>query len=133
MHITLVTTGDVVPLGRSIQAVTGPYAGMWWRLDDVRRSDGDTPHVVHVSRLTRIGRHRMVASPGMFGLVIREAVTLWRHVCHLLTVTRRKVDDGLILGALALIPLALFEAFHGGETTRALLTQWLSSGNGGGH
>lgn len=129
MHITLVSTGEFVPIGRSVQAVTGPYAGQWWRLDDVRKTE--TCHVVHVSRLTRIGRHRMVAPAEVFGLVVREAVTLWRHVCHLLVVVRRKVDDGLILGALALIPLALFEAFHGGETARHMLMEWLGSSDGG--
>lgn len=126
MHITLVSTGDSVPLGRSVQAVMGPYAGTWWRVDDVRKADGR--HLVCASRAHRVGRHHIVVAPEVFGLVIQEIVAWYRHVVNILVSLRRKVDDGLILGALALIPLALFEAFHGGEATRELLVQWLGGG-----
>lgn len=126
MHITLATTGDTVEMGRLVQAVAGPYAGSWWRLDDVRKADG--VHVAHVSRKHRVGRHIMHCPAELFGLVVQEIVSLRRHALNVLCDLRRKVDDGIFLGFLALIPLALFEAFHGGEATRQLLESLFGPG-----
>jgi hypothetical protein len=129
MHITLATTGGTVVIGRLIQAVAGPYAGSWWRLDDVREADGG--HLVCASRPHRIGRHRITAPAEVFGLIVQEAVAWSRHVINILCDIRRKVDDGILLGFLALIPLALFEAFHGGEATRQLLESLFGPTEGG--
>lgn len=132
MHITLATTGDTVEMGRLVQAVAGPYAGSWWRLDDVRKTDG--VHVAHVSRKHRVGRHVMHCPAEMFGLVVQEIVSLARHALNVLADIQRRVDDGIFLGFLALIPLALFEAFHGGEATRQLLESLFNTqANTGGH
>lgn len=132
MHITLASTGVAVVPGRMIQAITGPYAGSWWRLDDVQKADGC--HVAHVSRSHRVGRHRMICPAEIFGLVVQDVVAWYRHAINVLHDVRRKVDDGLILGILALVPLAIFEAFHGGEATRQLLESLFNSRqNTGGH
>ncbi len=131
MHITLASTGDTVVIGRLVQAVCGPYAGSWWRLDDVRKADG--AHIAHASRSHRLGRHRIAVPAEMFGLVVQEIVSWVRHAVNILCDIRRKVDDGIFLGFLALIPLALFEAFHGGEATRQLLESLFGPGEGAGH
>lgn len=132
MHITLATTGDTVEIGRLVQAVTGPYAGSWWRLDDVRKTNG--VHMAHVSRKHRVGRHVMHCPAELFGLVVQEVIAWYRHAMNTLCDVRRKVDDGILLGFLALIPLALFEAFHGGEATRQLLESLFgATGAEGGH
>lgn len=131
MRITLASTGMDVPLGRSVQAVKGPYAGTWWRLDDVRKANGQ--HLICASRTHRVGRHRITVAPDMFGLVIEEIVRFARHCLNTLHAVRVKIDDGIILGFLALIPLALFEAFHGGEWTRHIIEVFFNSrANGGG-
>lgn len=134
MHrIILASTGAELMPGRSrVRALTGPHTGQWFTLHEVHSHKGE--HHVHVSRRTHAGRqHLHHCALSMFGLVVEEIVSLVRHVVNTLVHMRRKIDDGVILGALALIPLALFEAFHGGEWTRHLLEMLFNSrANGGG-
>lgn len=124
--ITLACSGrSVTPGVTHVQAVSGKHMGSWWRVDGVRTHKGS--HTVLASRRTRVGRQRITGAPDMFGLLVEEVVSLVRHAFNVLHAVRVKCDDGIILGALALVPLALFEAFHGGEMTRHLLESLFNS------
>lgn len=131
-RITLEATGAELCIGRSrVRALSGPHKGQWFTLAGVESDRGT--HTVHASRRTRVGMHHVRCAPDVFGLIVEEIVSLSRHALSTLVHVRRKIDDGLLLGALALVPLALFEAFHGGEVTRHLLeTLFNSRANGGG-
>lgn len=134
MTYLLTPEGISVTLGRHYSLVEqGPHKGTWWRLDELFH-DG-TQHMVRCSRKHRAGRVRRVFAPAVFGLTVHEELTRFKHAFNLVIHARRKVDDGIILGALALIPLALFEAFHGGEATRHLIEAIFNSraNSGGGH
>lgn len=136
MHrIILASTGSELTLGRSrVRALSGPHTGQWFTLNSVHSHKGE--HHLHVSRRTRAGVHHLPhCAPEVFGVIVEEIVNLYRHALNTLAHMRRKVDDGIILGALALVPLAVFEAFHGGEVTRHLLESMFNShvNTGGGH
>lgn len=126
MHKITSITGEEIPLGRMVMAQKGPHSGSWWRLDGLTETAGR--HLVTVSRLvSRLGRHRMVAPPEHFGLMVQQVVTFFRHLKNTCVRVWHKLDDGIILGALALVPLAFFEKYHLADTITALL------GFGGGH
>jgi len=131
-RITLASTGAEITLGRTcVRAVSGPHTGSWWRVDEIRSVKG--VHRVYASRRTRAGRQKRFFAPEIFGLLVEELTTWTRHALNVACHVRRKFDDGIILGALALVPLALFEAFHGGEYTRHLIEMLFNSrANGGG-
>lgn len=131
----LVTTdGTVVTLGRTTLPIHfGSHAGEWWRLDEIFH-DG-TQHMLRCSRLHRGKvRVRKVFAPVHFALEVMEEITHMRALVNRVHHTWQKIDEGLIMGVLALVPLALFEAFHGGEATRHLLESLFNSSvNTGGH
>lgn len=123
MNITLAGTGEPVELGRTVQATTGPYRGTWWVLVDVHRTDSG--HRVVASRPHRVGRHVIRVAPAVFGLIIDEVISWGRHALNTLNVWRQTMGSGVAMGLLALIPLALYEAIHGGELTRHILLRLL--------
>lgn len=107
MELILSATGESVPLGRHVQAVVGPYTGTWWRIDDVVKAENG--HRVLASRSHQLGRHRVCVPPHVFGLVIEEAVRLLRHLLNICHVVWSKVDEGLVMGVLALPALSLVD------------------------
>lgn len=113
------TTGLPVEFGRTVQAQSGPFAGSWWRLDALVKRDG-VWHV-SVSRSHRCGRRKVVAPPDVFGLLVREILTLLRRTRNLLVHVWQTIDEGIVMGALALLPLALFEHFHMAEVIVSLM------------
>jgi hypothetical protein len=123
MQLIMEATGEEILLGHhTVQAVQGPYRGTWWQIDDVVA--GDAGYRVHASRKHPLGRHRIVVPPHVFGLIIREAqrlmlrVLAWFHGCL------SELNTGLIMGVIALIPLAFFEQAHGAEAVAPLI-EWL--------
>jgi hypothetical protein len=113
--------GITVCLGRHYAMVEkGREKGTWWRLDELFH-DG-TEHRVRASRKHPAGRVHRTFPPAIFGLVVREEYTRVRLIINRLHHVWQKIDEGVYMGALALIPLAFFEAYHGGEVTRQLLT-----------
>lgn len=121
----LVTTEGIAVSLRVHHAVveSGPFRGTVWRIDELFH-DG-TDHCVRASRKHRAGRVRGVFHPSVFGLMVQEEFTRIRRVVNRLQHMLRTVDEGLIMGTLALLPLAAFEAYHGGEVTREFLTHLL--------
>jgi hypothetical protein len=116
--------GTVVVLGRHhVRAVQGRHAGTWWRIDDLFLDGSE--HMVRASRKHTVGREHRTFPPAIFGLIVREEITRMRAFLNRLHHTRQSVDEGLIMGTLALLPLAVFEAYHGGEVTREFLASIL--------
>lgn len=124
--------GTVIALPTVLPALSGPHQGHHWRLEELVERDG-----VHFVRATRIrNRRRCVITclPEIFGLVVERIVNRARHVANVLHRAWSTIDEGLIMGVLALIPLALFEAYHGGEVARHILESLFNSqANTGGH
>lgn len=123
MHHLVSADGTVVMPGTMVHAVTGPHAGTHWRLEKVHHN-GET-HVLRCSRLLRSMRVRMDFHPSVFGLHMIE-IKAWYKIGK--ADLRRfwgKIDEGVIMGALALVPLAVFEAFHGAEHFREFIEPYL--------
>lgn len=116
MNIIMASTGETVALGRMVQAQTGAHTGTWWRLDDVVHNGRE--HIARVSR--HIGRSRRVAAFPLhvFGLVVQEVTRWWHRVVRVVV---HKVDDYMLAGLFALVPLAFFERYHGAE----VITEWV--------
>jgi hypothetical protein len=131
-RIILASTGEEITLGRHVHAIAGPYKGTLWRLDEIRPHEGG--HRVHVSRRTPVGRRVAQCPLEWFDLRLEEIITGFRHALSHLHHGWQRADEWLWAGVFALIPLALFEAFHGGEATRQLIEHVFNTGvNTGGH
>lgn len=134
MAILLNSNGETVTLPTVLPALNGPHKGHHFRLEAIVMRDG--VHHVRATRPLRGGRHVVHAHPSVFGLIVQEVISAMRHALNTLYHWWQRVDDGLFMGALALIPLAVFEAYHGGEATRHLIEMMFNSranGGGGGH
>lgn len=112
LHLTT-STGSAVVLPRMAQAQSGPHMGTWWRLDEIVRRDN--AHHVRASRKHTIGRHKITVLPEIFGLRVRETLNVIKGIARRALNFWRKIDEGLYMGALALIPLAYFERYDGAE------------------
>lgn len=120
-QLTLAATGQVLIPGMRIQAVTGSHTGTWWRLDAVVHNGRE--YVVRVFR--RVGRLvQNAAFPlHVFGLTYDEMVIWWRTPGRTCRIIIHKIDEWLMAGLFALIPLAVFESCHGAER----FSEWLHS------
>lgn len=113
--------GQIILPGAMLHAVHGPHVGTHWRLESIHHNG--VHHVLRCSRMYRTMRVRMDHHPRVFGLeMITDDVTQWYRITRDdLRACWHKIDDGLFMGVLALIPLAFFEAFNGSEHCRAFL------------
>lgn len=116
-------TGTDVPRNHAVTAVTGPIAGQCWRVRELKRTAEG--HRVLMSRRTAVGHVHREFHPSVFGLSVVVDVTWSRRALHRAAIMRRKVDDYLLAGVLALLPLAAFEHYH--------FAEWLFSLLGSGH
>lgn len=115
--------------GTMLHAVQGPHSGTHWRLEELFHNG--TEHMLRCSRfVSRIGRVVMALHPSVFGLTVSEEVeaTMARYWVWL-RAAFRETREGLIMGFLALVPLAIFEGMNGAEHARVLLS--LIFGGGG--
>lgn len=120
MQHIMASDGTVILPGAMLHAVHGPHAGSHWRLEGLHHNG--THHVLRCSRLVRGSmRVRMDHHPRVFDLDVVELSAWWRISRDDVMRCWHRIDDGLIMGVLALVPLAAFEAFHGGEHARALI------------
>jgi len=98
--------------GMRLRVVEGKESGQAWTFSHVVEHPVDG-HRVHVTRRhPRMGHVHREFHPRLFGLHVVIDMT-WRQsarvrVHHI----RTKVDDYILAGIFALIPLAVFEQFH---------------------
>lgn len=120
-HHLVTPDGSIVLPGAMLHAVKGTHAGTHWRLERVI-SHG-VGHLLRCTRLVRkVGRVVEHFHPSVFGLDVIEVTQWFRITRHDLARFWRKIDDGLFMGLLALIPLAFFEGMNGSEHAHALLS-----------
>jgi hypothetical protein len=110
LHIAT-ADGQTVRLRQTVlTARSGVHKGRTFRIDDVTKLNGR--HVVKASRKHPIGRHVIKVLPEIFGLVITEIEETFRKIKARVIKTWTKIDEGLYMGTLALIPLAYFEHYE---------------------
>lgn len=121
-ELLLAATGQLVTPGRMIQATTGTHAGSWWRLEGHLHNGRE--HVVRVCR--RVGRlmQRAAFPLQVFGLALREFDHWWKDdPRHTAMRMLHKLDEYLLAGLFALIPLGVFEGYNGAEHFRQFV-EW---------
>ncbi|MGV9705296.1 hypothetical protein [Streptomyces sp. NPDC003483] len=105
-------SGKEITEGRTLHGHSGPAAPHAWRFERISLHR-DGVHRVHVSRPGgRVGRIHRAFHPSDFGCEVRLEITWRRTVRHAVTRTWSKVDDYLLAGLFALVPLAFFEPYH---------------------
>lgn len=123
MELINPTTGQTITPGSKIHTVHGAHA---WRYERLRKID-DRTHHVHCTRVVKGSRGRTFRGhrefhPSVFGLDVRVSVTWERKaICrtrHMIS----KVDDYLLAGVFAIIPLAFFEHYHMAGTITEFVT-----------
>lgn len=108
--------------GQTVHAVRGAYKGRRFRFVEIH-DDGERIHVTLLH--PHPFRHaRQVLHPSAFGLHIHQPLSRAQHVLNGLHHTWQRIDEWLLAGLVALLPLAFFEHFHWAET----ITQWLGFG-----
>jgi len=134
MQLISLTTGEIVSAGSVLHIVSGPNTGRAYRFERVYCHTDGTPRV-HVTR-TAPGRgchfraHFHLA-PERFGCKLEEEITRGRHAFNTCRHVVGKVDDYLLAGLFAVIPLAVFENFHLADDITSVIT--LGMLGGGGH
>lgn len=124
-------TGQVIAPGSKIHTVHGSHP---WTFSHIRKIDSGTHHV-HVTRTVKGTRGRTFKGhrefhPSVFGLDVRVSVTWQRHVINTTKHAAHKVDDYLMAGLFAIIPLAFFEQYHMAGTITETITLGLLGGGG---
>jgi hypothetical protein len=110
LHIAT-ADGQTVRLRQTVlTAHSGDHRGHAFRIDDVTKINGR--HVVKATRKHRTGRHTIKVAPEIFRLVITEIEETLRKIKTRVVTTWAKIDEGLYMGTLALIPLAYFEHYE---------------------
>ncbi|MCX5605979.1 hypothetical protein OOK29_48560 [Streptomyces phaeochromogenes] len=121
MKLVSRATGQEVTPGSTLHMQSGSAAGRAWRFEHiVERPDGN--HHVHVTRLSgKLGRTPRQYHPDVFGCDITIEITWRQSVRNAAHHAWTKVDDYLLAGAFALVPLAFFEQYHLAETITSAL------------
>lgn len=118
MELISEATGAAITPGAMLRAIQGPHMGTHWRFHELKMTD--TGHRVCVSRPVSAGRVHREFHPGVFGLKVVIDISWSMHVRHTLRVGWSKIDDWLLAGVVALVPLAFFEQYHWAEMITAL-------------
>lgn len=131
MQLINPTTGQVIEPGSKIHTVHGNDP---WRYERLRKID-DTTHHVHCTRVVKGSRGRTFRGhrefhPSVFGLEIKIDVTWQRRVKCRTVHAFHKIDDYLMAGLFALVPLAIFEHYHLAGTITEFVTLGMM-GDGG--
>ncbi|WP_427168761.1 hypothetical protein ACQF4J_46880 (plasmid) [Streptomyces sp. C1-1] len=115
MKLVSCVTGEEIQVGRTLRVQTGAAAGQAWKYERIApRPDG--VHHVHASRPGgKLGRIHREFHPGAFECEITVEITWRKSVSHAAYRTSAKVDDYLLAGLFALVPLAFFEHYHWSE------------------
>lgn len=108
MSVLLMTmAGQAIAPGSMITAVRGPHQGRHFRFVDVH-DDGEQLVVHHM--YPHPFRHaRAVVHPHVFGLQLKEELTRLGHALNVTHHVWQRIDEWLLAGAFALIPLGIVE------------------------
>lgn len=107
--------GEKIVPGARLRALAGPESGTNWTYSHVVEHPIDG-HRVHVTRRhPKLGHFHREFHPAVFGLEIHVDVCWKKVVRAKVHHVRTKVDDYLLAGLFALLPLAAFEHFHMSE------------------
>ncbi|MFJ8142621.1 hypothetical protein [Streptomyces sp. NPDC096013] len=115
MKLVSCVTGEEIQTGHILRVQTGATAGHAWKFEKIaQRADG--VHHVHVTRHGgKVGRIHREFHPSIFGCEIKVEVTWLQSVSHAAYQTWSKIDEYLLAGLFALVPLAFFEHYHWSE------------------
>lgn len=107
-----IATGAEVTEGDTVRH---QETGLAWRFSHLTHHPVKG-HRVHVTRRhAKLGRVPGEFCPSVFGLDVVIKVGWKGHVKNVLHVTISKLDEWLLAGVIALLPLAFFEQFHAAE------------------
>lgn len=121
MKLVSRVTGKEIKQGRKLRGQAGAAAPHAWRFERINLHR-DGIHRVHVSRPGgKLGRIHRAFHPSDFGCEVRVEITWRRSVRHAAWRTWSKVDDYLLAGLFALVPLAFFEHFHWADAIMSML------------
>ncbi len=123
MQLINPNTGQIIEPGAKIHTLHGAHA---WRYERLRQIDAHTHHV-HCTRVVKGTRGRTFRGhrefhPSVFGLEIKIDITWQRHALNKSRHVLGKVDDYLLAGLFAIVPLAFFERFHWADDITSLFT-----------
>lgn len=123
-------TGQTIRPGSKIHTVHGSHP---WTYSHLRKINDGTHHV-HVTRTVKGSRGRTFKGhkefhPSVFGLDVRVSLTWERRAVSRARHAVHKIDDYLLAGAFAIIPLAFFEHYQmAGTITEAVTLGLLGDG-----
>lgn len=125
-------TGRTISPGSKIHTL---HDGQAWTYRALRKIDHETHHV-HATRVVKGSRGRTFQGhrefhPSVFGLDVRVSLTWDRRARVTARHALGKVDDYLLAGIFAIIPLAFFERLHMAGSITELVTFGMISGGSG--
>jgi hypothetical protein len=131
MELINPTTGQTITPGAKIHTVPGGEA--WHFAKIVHHPSGE--HRVHCTKIVKgsKGRHfrgHREFHPHAFGLEIKIDITWQRHAMNTARHAFSKVDDYLMAGVFAIVPLAFFEHYHMAGPIIGTVTLGVLSGGG---
>lgn len=136
MRLINQATGDTIPPGAIVHVMSGPTLGQAWRYEKIRpHTDGG--HRVHVTRShPKLGRVHREFHAHMFGAEVKIEFTWQRKVINHARHAVSRVDEWLLAGLFAVIPLAFFEHYQMSSTIIEFATMGIMGGGSpaeGGH
>jgi len=119
------TSGDTVPVGAMLRAVVGPWQGRTFRFSGVH-SDGQR---IHVCLMTAhpFAHARMVLHPSVFRCEMQREVGRAQHVINMAWHCWQKIDEWLLAGVFALLPLSMVDP-EVGHHLRLLVERIIGAG-----
>lgn len=100
-------SGDAVLPGTLLTAVIGPHTGRHFRFVAVHEDRARI--IVHRMHPHPFRNSRAVVHPSIFALSLQAEVARARHVLNALHHAWQKLDEWLLAGVVALVPLALVD------------------------
>lgn len=122
MRLINQATGSTIPPGAILHVVSGPNMGQAWRYERIRPME-DGAHRVHVTKShPKLGRVHREYHAHVFGAEVKIDITWQRHTLNSLHHVVSRMDEWIMAGFFALVPLSLFETLHLAEPITELFT-----------
>jgi hypothetical protein len=122
MHKLLAADGSDLHPGAMLHMLNGASAGPVWRYEHIAVHE-HCEHHVHVTRShPKFGRIHREYHPRVFGCTITLDITWRRRACNAVHHVWSRIDDYFMAGAVALVPLALYERYDWGAAISTIIT-----------